>query len=178
VKDFLLLMVGALLSMAGASLAFEGAMVSMWSGNAIAVPNSYYSASYTKLLFPQVNYDTAGFWDGTINEFVVPSSIPHGTYGIISCHARWQDTGGFRVQVLVAKYDASASVQLYSNFPESAPDNRLFTGGTTVDHASTTHPVLLEAGDRYSCQMWQQGSGETSPALNVLQAGMSIYVVN
>ncbi|MFA7416118.1 MAG: hypothetical protein WC048_16730 [Rhizobium sp.] len=175
-KRFVLAVLAILLPVTSA-FAYDGAMVSLWSNSAVSVPNSYYSASYTKLVFPDVNYDTDGFWDASSNQFVIPNDIPAGTYGIISCHVRWQPTGGLRVQVLVSKYDASAGVQLHSNYPESAPDNRLFTGGTTTDHTSTTHPVLLEAGDAYSCQMWQQGSSQSSPALSVLQAGMSLQVL-
>lgn len=143
----------------------------------VTVPNSYYSATYVKVPFPHVVRDASGYWDAVSKQFIIPTTIPADTYGIFNCNIRWQDTGGYRVQVLVSKYDASTGVQLQSQYPEAQPDNRPFTGGTTTDHTGLTHPVLLEAGDAYACQVWQSGASGSSGALNVVSAGFSMLVL-
>src|SRR6478735_4024568 len=121
--------------------AYSGVMVDLTSPVApISVPNSYYSATYTKVPFNRVIYDLGGFWDSVSKQIIIPATIPADTYGVFNCNVRWQPTNGFRIQVLVSKYDASTGTQLQSAYPEAAPDNRLFTGGTTADHFSINHP--------------------------------------
>lgn len=106
-----------------------------------------------------------------------PPLIPTGTQGIFHRNVRWHDLGGDRVQALISKYDASTGTQLQSAYPEAAPGNQLFTGGTTTDYPTMTHPVLLEPGDANARQVWQQGATGSAGALSALQAGFSLEVL-
>lgn len=167
----------SLLMLAARAMAAGSSLVYLDSANAVSVPNSYYAASYVQIPFPTVIRDPGGFWDTSSKQFVVPATIPANTFGILRCNARWQDSGGYRVQVLISKYDASAGVQLQSAYPEAAPQNQLFTGGTTTDQVTVTHPVLLEPGDAYGCQVWQSGVSGYAGAISVLQAGFSLEIL-
>ena len=163
---------------ASSALAYDGVMVDLTTPvSPVSVPNSYYAATYVKVPFNRVVYDLGGFWDASSKQIVIPATIPAGTYGIIRCNLRWQPTNGYRIQVLISKYDASSGQQMQSGYPEAMPDNRLFTGGTTADHFTVTHPVLLEPGDAYACQVWQQGTTGSAGAITVMSAGMSLQVL-
>ena len=176
-RSLFLAFVLALLAAFLPAKAADNSLVALDSSTPVSVPNSYYSATYVKLPYTTVIRDTGGFWDASRKEFVVPSTIAADTYGIFRCNVRWQDSGGYRVQALISKYDASTATDLQSAFPEAAPQNQLFTGGTTTDFSTVTHPVLLEPGDAYACKVWQSGVSGAAGSLSVLQSGFSLEVL-
>lgn len=178
IKSMYAALAAVFLASAAQALTFQGAMVDFQSSHPVSVPNSYYGAYYIRVPFQTAIYDTSGFWDSTTNQMIVPSTIPAGTYGVVMCHLRWQPNSNASIQVFVSKFDASAGVQLHSGYPESAPDNRAGISGTTADHFSVTHPILLEPGDAYSCTAWQQGASGGSGSINIIQGGMSLQILN
>lgn len=142
------------------------------------VPNYYYSSGYTYLKFDaQPFWDTDGVYDVVSRDRLrVPPALD-GKWGKVKISVRWADTGGFRLQILPTRFDFAQQADNLSAYPACAPDNRLHTGGTTVDHCSETHPLLLRSGDYFRAAAWQQQATGSGGALNVIAGTFSLEVL-
>jgi len=154
----------------------RGALVQLITAQ--SVPNSYYSSSYTYLQFANsAFYDTDGIYD-TVNKdrLIVPAALD-GMWAKVKISVRWNQTGGYRVQILPTRWDAAQQVDNLSAYPACAPDNRLFIGGTTQDHCSETHPLQLHTGDYFRAAAWQSQQTGAGPSLNVLAGSFSLEIL-
>ena len=122
---------------------FRGAMVHKTADAEQIVPNSYSVTQWVKVEFPEVEYDTSGWWDAENHQFVIPDGVQ---FVRLSGQIVWDhDAKGSR-QTLITKNNA-----LFDGY---AAQNGRATFGTTPDQNVSTAVIPVKTGDTFQLQAW------------------------